>query len=316
MRFVRPTATSFGRRLARKVLHLFLSRLVHGTKFQFWAVGYCLDRPFRIRIGNSQFHSIYWFDDCYEPDVTACIELFLTRGGTFVDVGANWGHHSIYASIVKQALVEAFEPSPAVSADLRQVIGDLNLCGSIQVHQVALSDSNGSAILSQSGFESGRASLNNRAQRDGLSNWMEHIFKRMTFSKQDAHAVKTATFDSIWELNRQIDLIKIDVEGVEIAVIQGMFASVSRSLPTIVCEIDSNTDFRGIAPKLTGMGYRCFKIESDNDQKSTLFSTFDFKPQSRMNIVWIHELRCPIGLKFGQKYDYHFANPPHPPNFA
>src|SRR2546429_4756622 len=72
----------------------------------------------------------------HELDVLGQI---VTPGGTAVDVGANQGFFAFaFCGIVDR--VEAFEPNPDYAAFARRMLG-----ARAQVHQVALSNTNGTA---------------------------------------------------------------------------------------------------------------------------------------------------------------------------
>ena len=102
-------------------------------------------KQFEIRSTNSQFHSIYFdsFKKCYESDVFGAIMVYLPKKGKMIDIGSNWGHHTIVAAMLKKAFVVAFEPNTDAFNDLSGIIKELNLEKRITAHNVGLSNKNG-----------------------------------------------------------------------------------------------------------------------------------------------------------------------------
>ncbi len=97
-------------------------------KINFFTVGYYKKNPFKLRVNNSQFSSIFSFNKtCYEPEVSTAIIDQLPKEGVFVDVGSNCGYHSIIASKEKNATIYAFEANPLSAKDFKDIGKDLKL---------------------------------------------------------------------------------------------------------------------------------------------------------------------------------------------
>jgi len=135
----------------------------------------------------------------WEPKTTRFIEWLLRpgKGKTFVDVGAQAGYYSLLATKMG-ARVYAFEPSTSNRKMLEESIA-LNNAKNITVYKAALSDKNGEAKL-YNGKTPGENSLN--ATGNGFE------------------IVSTVRFDDL-EIPVP-DIIKIDVEGAERQVLEGM----------------------------------------------------------------------------------------------
>ena len=145
----------------------------------------------------------------WEPRTTEYVEKHLKTGQTFVDVGANVGYYSVLATKLG-AKVLAFEPS----ANNRKFL-EKNC--DVQVFSQALSNENGSAIL-YTDTTPGQYSL---------------------MGSGKGEAVETVRFD---DLNLPVpDMIKIDVEGAERQVLEGMPSVLNTDKPiTVIIE-----DWRG-----------------------------------------------------------------------
>lgn len=88
-------------------------------------------KTFSIRSTNTQFESIYRDDyqRGYEPEIEWCFQAFATPNSLFVDVGSNWGHHSVNAALKYSMRCLAVEANPMVAQDLRKIITELQLGG-------------------------------------------------------------------------------------------------------------------------------------------------------------------------------------------
>ena len=196
-------------------------------------------RGFTARDTNSQYHSIYFdaYRDAYEPDVTSALECFLNAGDVFVDVGSNWGHHTFYAVLEKGASAVAFEPNPIVGDDLARVAGELGVSDRVTLHRAGVSDGEGTLRLSQNYFESGVASIDDSFAAERKSEKLISVCHRVLGLKPIVNEVPVVTLDSL-ALDR-IDLMKVDAEGVELAVFRGGRDTIARLRPRICFEFHS-----------------------------------------------------------------------------
>jgi FkbM family methyltransferase len=128
------------------------------------------------------------------------------------DVGANLGAYALLAVREARRLgcrieVHAFEPSPVAADRLRGLVGHE---ASIKIVRVALSDRTGEAPLHAGGTGSGHASLVLRDSPDS--------------PVAPAVAVQLQRLDDYLYKHGvgRIDFLKIDVEGSEMAVLQGL----------------------------------------------------------------------------------------------
>lgn len=128
-----------------------------------------------------------------------------------VDVGANIGIHTVPLAkrVRHQGRVIAFEPDPDNYALLTENL-KINSIGNVTVHQLALSSKAGPALLYQNTMNRGAMSL--------------HPDNVYTDDKILAPVkIQTARGDDILKtLQQQISLLKIDVEGAEPLVLEGL----------------------------------------------------------------------------------------------
>lgn len=166
-------------------------------------------------------------------------------GGTFVDVGANVGMVSLLlADRVQNAWL--FEPNPVAAARARENLRLNHL--QFSVHEMALSDRNGSVELENSG---GVSSCNRTV--DGFRSSAPMItVPRITFDDfLTEHAVPSVA----------ITAVKIDVEGHENAVLQGMKKFLSTQRPRLVMfEYLQRTNLVETFCIFSIAGYRIFEL--------------------------------------------------------
>jgi FkbM family methyltransferase len=125
--------------------------------------------------------------------------------GVVLDVGANAGHWATDArDILKPSALYSFEPSSAAYARLSQVSGIIAL-------NMAL------------GREAGRQTLHSSEPGATIGSLLELRDPMRPFTGESDEQVEVGTIDRFCEERQieRIDLLKIDVEGAELAVLQG-----------------------------------------------------------------------------------------------
>lgn len=220
----------------------------HGLTLAIAPEGY----RFTVDRGTLLGWSIHFFGD-YEPEVRREIRRLLDRGATAIDAGANVGWHTLLmASIVGPAgRVIAVEPNPTTRARLASAI-EANRFSQVTVESRALSDRAGPA-----GFEAPPAGHvwdgTGRLVRDAGPN---------------APQVHCVTLDDLAAEHAldNVALVKIDVEGWELAVLRGGRRMIESSRPVILFEYDpayvSRCGGSGdeLSDLLFGAGYRLFAL--------------------------------------------------------
>jgi FkbM family methyltransferase len=145
----------------------------------------------------------------WEPKTTRYLCGTLTSGQVFMDIGANAGYFSLLASrcVGESGRVLAVEPNPAMAKQLRQNTERSGLTN-VHIAEVACSDSvEVRDLYIGNPYNTGNSSLsaNNLA-------WTKSV--RVPCTTVDLLVEKQAL--------QRLDLVKIDVEGAEWQVLQGM----------------------------------------------------------------------------------------------
>ena len=141
----------------------------------------------------------------WERRVTESFKSLITKGSTVADVGAHIGYYTLIASkyVGKSGRVFAFEPHPKNFAFLLKNIR-ANACDNVIPVQAAISNLPGTVKL-----------FINPNNVGGHRLWGE--------SRDKFLWVKATTLDDFFkEYDYHVDLIKMDIEGLEGAAIQGM----------------------------------------------------------------------------------------------
>ncbi len=144
----------------------------------------------------------------YELDTARLIHRLLKPNSWFVDVGANLGYFTLLAAkwTAPAGKVDAFEPDPINRQRLEQHLKQNNLSDRVRIHPIAASSQAGDVELTH-------------PQSAGTNHGMASIYKSLT-GEGTTYKVPTARLDKTIEGTP--DLIKIDVEGAELSVIEGM----------------------------------------------------------------------------------------------
>ncbi len=175
-----------------------------------------------------------------------------------LDVGANTGIYSLIAAAVNpQAEIYSFEPVKRTSSIFKKNI-DLNSEFNIVLTEKAVSDKNGKAVFYDVPTKSQySASLN----RDML----------IDCDNQISYEVDVVELDSFELLsNKQIDLIKLDVEMHEPEAISGMINIIRRDKPTILIEILNDDLAERIENQINDLNYLYYSIDEINQPKREL----------------------------------------------
>ncbi|MFX0544344.1 FkbM family methyltransferase [Roseovarius sp. S1116L3] len=154
----------------------------------------------------------------FEVEELEALEAHIKSGAHIIDIGANVGNHALYfATRLQAARVVVVEPNPLALAPLMANVLINRLEGVIDMGLLGVGLSDGSA----GGFGMKRHDRNLGATK--MVEGKGHL---------EVHAGDVLLGDEV------PDLIKIDVEGMEIKVLSGMKQLISRHRPAILIEVD------------------------------------------------------------------------------
>lgn len=215
----------------------------------------------------------------YEPFQSDLIMNLGNNSNHFLDIGANMGFYTLaMLKENKEIKIDSFEPQPKIFELMKENINQNNMMKEIgsrvKLHNFALSQKTGTLKMFVPSFTgSGGASFEN------LHSNTERV---------DEILVPVRTLDSV--LSSKVDLIKIDVEGSELNVLQGASRIIRESNPTVVTELLRKwmKPF-GHSPQMfldlmCQNGYRAFAIK-----ESTVFEIQEIDENTvETNFIFIH----------------------------
>jgi FkbM family methyltransferase len=229
-------------------------------KFEKWPVR----TSFRFKFGNfidapiapwpKGYRDLFLFG-VMDTNELAIWSKVLKPGNHIVDAGANWGYWSLAGAyfVGPRGRVHAFEPVPTTSVKLRRNISASNV-NNIIVHESALSN--------VEGFKNMYLALN------------DPISGNSSFGKLDGYEIsekiqaQTVILDNVLTYE-PIDLIKLDIEGGELAALKGSTKILQRKeKPIITFEWNRLTssamgyDPTNIRDFLALFGYQLYVVEN------------------------------------------------------
>lgn len=177
--------------------------------------------------------------DFYERELLEFVGGLIPAGARVVDVGANVGNHTVYFAKICGCQVEAFEPFDDALELLRLNLRTNDLESLVTVHSSALSDKHEqlSVVSSDAG--------NLGATR---------------FGGDEAGDVQARRLDE-YTFASPVALLKIDAEGMDIAVVRGASETIGRDRPIVICEAAVHAEYEALLAELATHGYEsvaCF----------------------------------------------------------
>ena len=186
----------------------------------------------RVTLDEHAFRQIYFYG-VYEPEVSALVRHLGKPEQVWLDVGANIGYFTILiASLVgSTGEVHAFEPNPDM---MKQINHSVSLNGMEQVQR------NGAAVSDNSGTE---AILYIPLSQSGQSGQSSLLVHRDIAEKRKVSVQTISLDDYLAGIDKPADFMKIDVEGLELLVFQGMKQTLENQPPkVIICEVSDLPD--------------------------------------------------------------------------
>ena len=219
----------------------------------------------------------------YEPLETKILKYFAANGGLVVDIGANVGYYAVELGKIlgEKGRLIALEPIPESFEQLEVNVQLNSIQDKVSCYQIAISNLHGSLTLYKPEI-SGSSACSAR-----------NLHPTESSSKLE---VPVTTLDTLLKsLNIQnCELIKVDVEGAELMVIQGALDSVKRFKPVIFAELlrkwsaQFNYTPNELLEILLPLGYKCFAVSEQLPEifdisDSTIETNFLFVPERKFS---------------------------------
>lgn len=189
-----------------------------------------------------------WYSGSERPH-QVIFRSFIQPGDTVIDIGANWGLHTLYMSrlVGNDGLVLSVEPFPAACADLKWHL-EANKCRNVRILPVALGDGNGRAEFLP-GASASTGSLTSVRSESEMS--------------ARSFPITMRTLDSLVEEldgRRRISLVKVDVEGAESKVLIGARKTLRMLRPRFVIDLHTPEQDVNVAALLIENGYELSRV--------------------------------------------------------
>jgi FkbM family methyltransferase len=201
---------------------------------------------FRYRLDADDIFGsrLFWSGaSAFEPDTVPLFVKYARTAPRVIDVGAHTGFYTLLAAAANPACeLISFEPFAATFGRLRENLAVNNLGGRCVALESAVSDKAGTAFL--------------------------HVPDDKSMVAVDATAgnipVTTTPLDAIIPRDGNTRVVKIDVEGHELAVLRGMEETLADSHPVIFFECNPGGPAASIDRFLRSKNYRIFSIVKGN----------------------------------------------------
>lgn len=191
----------------------------------------------------------------WEPGTTAFLHSHLLDGSNYVEVGANYGYFALQAGVLvgDRGRVDAFEPLPRAATLIRRTFDANGAARRSHVHQVAVSDRSGTAVLHTVEGNHGSGQLNPHRDKGPCT--------------VETTEVSVVALDDALE-GRRMDFLKMDAQGVEGLVLAGARETLARSLDLVmVFEMhgrgweENGRPAPEVLAELKDLGFRFWRIE-------------------------------------------------------
>lgn len=230
---------------------------------------YTVDLGIKLKLTKHEamFMGIYYLGQL-NPYESEYIKQHVKPGDVFIDIGT-WidGWHSLLAA-KKGATVIAFEPVKQYMKRFEEQVALNQL--HIQINTVALSDKDGKATF----YDSGGASSFSKEHGETINKDTYATTKITVVTKAlDSYKLKPA-------------MIKIDVEGFEMKVIQGARKTLAKHKPTLIMELEdkflkeAGSSSKELLALLSSLGYSFWMFSKNGE-----LLPYDKNKKSGMNLI-------------------------------
>ncbi|MEK6917439.1 MAG: FkbM family methyltransferase [Nanoarchaeota archaeon] len=191
-----------------------------------------IDNGYGLFLCKEKCLDLHIVSGSYEFETGKVFEKIAKKSKVIVDVGAHIGKYTILASKVNPN-AEVF-PIEVDKKNFITLNKNISLNNLKNVYPI-------------------RVGLSNRKGREKFNNWLREGFE----------IVKTDTLDNLFK-NKEIDLIKIDVDGSEFNILKGGINLFSKKrIKNVIIEINDNC-YKEVIQFFKKYGYKLIKIQYEN----------------------------------------------------
>ncbi|MBL7068236.1 MAG: FkbM family methyltransferase [Candidatus Omnitrophica bacterium] len=213
-----------------------------------------------------------------ERDQVSIAQETLIEGMRVLDIGANVGYYALLEAqlVGRSGRVYAYEPHPGNFRMLRKNVELNNLLDRVELHQKGVSDRGGSLEF----FLSPRSNLHTLNPKRFKDDTKIERF-------DDSIEIDVVDIAKVIEDKGDVDFIRMDIEGHEVEVLNGLFRGIEKGLdllPSILLEThfpkydEKNHNMKQAILNLLSRGYDIETIVSNNEFESPL-RMLGYKPK-------------------------------------
>jgi FkbM family methyltransferase len=263
-----------------KVFQALLSSRLNNPKL--YELGY----SHRVALRPFTHASIRWRKQQLEPGINKLVTNIAKElnnqndQGWFFDVGANVGLYTWEVRMIcPNRNILAFEPDPENIKLLEKTLAKANL-QNLEICQSALSNKAGEASFFQDTLTSATGCVGGNDKP-----WIEQYLN----GASNEIRVKTETIDSVAKADKTPSLIKIDVEGHEVEVLQGGRNTLNEAKPLLIIESFPPKQST-ILSLLHELGYRSMDADRHTSINPKTTNLFAWHPQGPFKEATIQKL--------------------------
>ncbi len=198
------------------------------------------------------------------------IKSLVKQGDSIVDVGANIGTLTIpFAKHVGE--------SGSVYAIEGQIENFYNLCANLVLNDLCTVR----AFHCLAGDKRAETSVvypkHLQGENHGNYNFCKHINTPFKL-KSGSDRIAIEKLDHILSHIGQLNLVKIDVEGSELQVLNGMLGLINKHKPYLYCECASEVSYEKIMPLLKSIDYSCYWHPTFHYRNQNFFGSKNLTP--------------------------------------
>ena len=216
----------------------------------------------------------------HDPEYWGLRAIAMEPAPVALDVGANRGQSIVSLKVLfPDIVVHAFEANPLFHDCLTRLAASIG--DSVRVHPYGLGRADERLVLHVPyvGDEPYFEEATTRPEQFAKP-WIAAMFRARGDVRLEECIVPVRRGDDL-ELSPAI--IKIDVEGAELDVLQGLRGTITRSLPALLIE---NSDWDGVTPFLSELGYEPFRWEPELERLVPYYGR-------SANSLYLHGSRAP-----------------------
>lgn len=184
----------------------------------------------------------------YEEAMLEDIQGRVLENNVIIDVGAYIGNHAVFFAKYCGSQVYSIEPNGAAFDLLKK---------NLRLNQV---EDRTTTLNMGVGKKAGKASVESFSENNmGMSK----------LKKDEEGLIVIETIDHLFADLQRVDVMKVDVEGMELDVLQGAETVLKKHCPLLYVETATPNHLHQIADHLSGLGYRT--VQQFNATPTTLF---------------------------------------------